>query len=103
MDIPGTTTVQWLVNTLQQQEYFFRYSTAIDNPNRLTNLFFAYPESIQLLAQSPDILLLDCTHKTNRFQMPLLNICGVSGNNMKIQIALALLSGEDQKHYTWAL
>lgn len=35
--------------------------------------------------------------------MPLLNICGVLGNNMTIQIPLAFLSGEDQKHYTWAL
>ncbi|RKF57167.1 hypothetical protein GcC1_191030 [Golovinomyces cichoracearum] len=38
MDISGTTTVQWLVNTLKQQEYFFRYSTAIQLLKILTVL-----------------------------------------------------------------
>ena len=35
--------------------------------------------------------------------MPLLNICGITGNNMIIQIGLAFLSGETQGDYTWAI
>jgi len=35
--------------------------------------------------------------------MPLLNICGISGNNRVIQVGLAFLSGEKRGDYTWAL
>jgi hypothetical protein len=35
--------------------------------------------------------------------MPLLNICGVTGNNKTPQIAFACLSGEREEDYTWAI
>ena len=53
--------------------------------------------------QHPDILLLDCTYKTNRFNMPLLNICTISGNNKVIQLGLTFLSGERKADYMWAI
>lgn len=35
--------------------------------------------------------------------MPLLNICGITGNNIVIQLRLVFLSGETKRDYTWAL
>jgi len=35
--------------------------------------------------------------------MPLLNICGVIGNNMTPQFAFAFLSSEREEDYTWAI
>jgi hypothetical protein len=46
---------------------------------------------------------MDCTYKTNRFRMPLLNICAVTGNKKTIQIALCFLSGEKEASYDWAI
>jgi hypothetical protein len=46
---------------------------------------------------------MDCTYKTNRFRMPLLNICAVTGNKKTIQIALCFLSGEKEPSYKWAM
>jgi hypothetical protein len=46
---------------------------------------------------------MDCTYKTNRFRMPLLNICAVIGNKKTIQIALCFLSGEKEVSYEWAM
>jgi hypothetical protein len=74
--------IQWLINTLKEKDFFVRINTIKDNENRVTRLFFAYPKLIELLKQNPNILLLDCIYKTNRFNMPLLNICGVTGNNI---------------------
>ena len=62
-----------------------------------------HPTAIKLWKANPDCLLLDCTYKTNRFNMPLLNICGVTGNNKTPQFALCFLSGEKEEDYQWAL
>lgn len=35
--------------------------------------------------------------------MPLLNICGITGNNMVVQIGMAFLSGEAERDYQWAI
>ena len=40
---------------------------AEDEINRLTHLFFAYEESLKLLALFPEIIIMDCTYKINRF------------------------------------
>ena len=71
--------------------------------NRLERLFFAHPDAITLYRQHPDVLLLDYTYKTNRFCMPLLNFCGVTGNKKTIQTALCFLSGEKEEDYEWAM
>jgi hypothetical protein len=44
--------------------------------NRLKGLFIACPESIQYLQSHHDVLLIDNTYSTNRFDMPLMNIIG---------------------------
>jgi hypothetical protein len=46
---------------------------------------------------------MDCTYKTNRFQMPLLNICAVTGNKMTVQFGLCFLSGEKKLDYEQAV
>jgi hypothetical protein len=102
-EMGGVTAIQWLADELKRRDFFVRIDTAPDNPNRVTRLIFAHPASIKLLKNHPDVLLIDCTYKTNRFNMPLLNICGATGNNMTPQFAVAFLSGEKEEDYTWAM
>jgi hypothetical protein len=71
--------------------------------NRLERLFFAHPDAIALYKQHLDVLLLDCTYKTNCFRMPLLNFYGATGNKKTIQTALCFLSGEKEEDYEWAI
>jgi hypothetical protein len=58
-----------------------------------------HPTAIDLWKKNPDVLLLDCTYKTNRFNMPLLNICGITGNNKTPQFTLCFLSSELEEDY----
>ncbi|XP_028072522.1 uncharacterized protein LOC114274748 [Camellia sinensis] len=44
----------------------------------VTDLFFAHPVSLDLLRAFPRVLLMDCTYKTNRYCLPLLEIAGVT-------------------------
>jgi MULE transposase domain len=71
--------------------------------NQLQNLFFAHPDAVALYKKHPDVILIDCTYKTNRFHMPLLNICSVTGNKKTVQIALCFMSGEKESDYKWAV
>jgi hypothetical protein len=70
---------------------------------RLKRLFFAHPDSIEIYKKHPEVVLLDCTYKTNRFRMPLLNICAVTSNRKTVQVALCFLSGEKDEDYDWVM
>lgn len=98
----GRTPIQWLLEELESKGFSPAYTTNPDT-NALLQLFFIHPRAVELWKQHPDVLLLDCTYKTNRFNMPLLNICAISGNNRVVQVGLAFLSGEKQGDYTWAI
>jgi MULE transposase domain len=63
----------------------------------LEALFWAHPAAVKIWKEHPDIVLIDCTYKTNRFRMPLLNICAVTGNKKTVQIGLCFLSGEKKE------
>ena len=100
------------------------YRNNVDEANHLHQLFFADPDSITLFKKFHDILIIDCTYKSNRYVnvlkvstsyganktnrenrngKPLLNICGVTGSNKTIQIALCFMACESTNSYVWAL
>ncbi|CCE34608.1 uncharacterized protein CPUR_08542 [Claviceps purpurea 20.1] len=58
---------------------------------------------LPLLKPCYEVLLFDCTYKTNKFKMPLLNIVAASAMNSTIQVALCLMTSETQVDYEWAL
>jgi hypothetical protein len=98
----GLTPIQWLVRELDILGYYSKIDVD-ETTNKVTRLFYMHPTAIKLWKANPDCLLLDCTYKTNRFNMPLLNICGVTGNNKTPQFALCFLSSEKEEDYQWAL
>ena len=80
---------------------FYRHKT--DENGHISHLFMAHPKSLKLFKQYHDILLLDCTNRTNRYKMPLLNIGGSTGMNTTIQLALVFMKSETESDYVWAL
>lgn len=97
----GQSSIQALVNQLHEEG--FHYKVRLDSDNRLTAIFFAHPDSIAFLQCNPDVLLLDCTYKTNKHSMPLLDMVGVDACERSFCIAFAFLSGETEEDYSWAL
>jgi hypothetical protein len=83
----GQSSIQALVDQLNQEGFWCR--VRVDSNNRLTAIFFAHPDSIAYLQCNPDILLLDCTYKTNRHGMPLLDMVGVDSFQRSFCIAFA--------------
>ncbi|RFU34331.1 hypothetical protein B7463_g2029, partial [Scytalidium lignicola] len=99
--LAGRTPIQWLLAKLKERGFNPSYLT--NSTNNLTHLFYVHPKALELYQQHPDILLMDCTYKTNRFHLPLLNICAITGGNKVIQFGLVFLSDETEKSYDWAL
>ncbi|KJZ68365.1 hypothetical protein HIM_12244 [Hirsutella minnesotensis 3608] len=97
----GQSSIQALVNQLNSEGFWCQVK--LDSDNRLTAIFFAHPESVAYLQCNPDVLLLDCTYKTNKYEMPLLDMVGVDSCQRSFCIAFAFLSGESEEDYSWAL
>jgi hypothetical protein len=80
---------------------FFEYRR--DEGGHIAMLFVADIRSVSYLNQHPDILLLDCTYKTNKFDMPLLNILGVDNMGYSFSVGFCFLDQEVKENYNKAI
>jgi hypothetical protein len=97
----GQSSIHALINKLDREGFWSRLR--VDGNQRVTAILFAHPGSLQYLQAYSDLLLLDCTYKTNKYQMPLLDMIGVDACRRSFCIAFAFLSGEQEEDYVWAL
>ena len=67
---------------------------------RIHRIFWAYKDSIQLWKE---LLSFDNTYKVNRFNIPLLQIGGITGLHTNFSVAFALPNGEDEDSFFWSL
>ncbi|KAF8388613.1 hypothetical protein HHK36_027290 [Tetracentron sinense] len=101
-ELGGKTPIQHLFKCLNDLGYVTFHRMDEKNKN-LTDLFFSHPTSVKLSRAFPNVFLLDCTYKTNRFRLPLLSIVGVTSTDRTFFSAFAFLSSETEVSYTWAL
>jgi MULE transposase domain len=64
---------------------------------------FFHNESLQLLHLFPRSYVLDSTYRTNRFNLPLLDIVGFTATNRSFVIGQAFLTHEEEEDYIWVL
>jgi hypothetical protein len=69
----GQSSTEALIQYLQDQG-IKHYVLKDKETGRLQGLFIAYPESIQYLQSHHDVVLIDNTYSTNRFNMPLIDV-----------------------------
>lgn len=75
----------------------------MDDYKRLKRVLFFYNASLQLLRLFPKSYVLDATYKTNRFNLPLLDIVGFTATNRSFVIGQAFLTHEEEEDYIWVL
>jgi hypothetical protein len=97
----GQTPIQALVQQLRAEDFVWNVQT--DLQGHVTQLFFAYRPSLALFKAYPEVLLIDCTYKTNCYHMPLCNIIGITGVNTTLIVAMAFLKQERECDYSWVL
>ncbi|XP_068339031.1 protein FAR1-RELATED SEQUENCE 2-like [Pyrus communis] len=97
----GRTVVQALLDELGQGG--FTYNIEYDQNDHLTHLFFAHSISIAMTKSYSNVFVMDCTYKTNKYKMPLLDIIGVSSFNTSFYSCFAFMQKEEEEDYVWAL
>ena len=66
-------------------------------------LFIAPYSGIELYRRYPFVLKLDCTYKTNSFNMPLPNICGTTSQRKAPNLGICLMPNEQEVSFAWCL
>lgn len=93
------TPTQQFVMEIQEQEHrreaYLRFKTEGDRPDGpLQYIFWTYRWCIDMWRDNWEIISIDDTYKTNRFNMPLAQITGVTDVNTTFNIAWGLLVDE---------
>lgn len=99
----GRSQVQYLFSKLKEFGYFVWHRKTLDGNDIIKDIFWAHPTSLDFLRTFPRVIILDCTYKTNRYRMPLLEIVGVTSTDQTFCIAIAYLCAESEENYIWAL
>lgn len=84
----GESSIHALINQLTMEGFWNQIQ--FDKDQRITSVLFAHPVSIGYLSAYPDLLLLDCTYKTNKYNMPLLDIIGVDACQNRLLYSLCI-------------
>ncbi|XP_039004661.1 uncharacterized protein LOC120131839 [Hibiscus syriacus] len=94
--------MQVLMSLLHSNGYVHDFSTN-DVTNKLEALFFVHPTSFKIWRAFPHVLMIDATYKTNKYNMPFVEIVGVTSTRKTFCIAFAFISEEKMDNYKWVL
>ena len=99
--LDGRSPIETLLDDLSTGEWVF--SVQKDKNERVQNLFFAHQKQVELILANPDVLLMDCTYRTNKYRLPLLHILGCTNLQTFFSAGFCFLSSETQADYHWAV
>ena len=83
---------------LNEAEYHLQYEK--NEADQITRLFFSKISSQHILKINHEVLLMNCTYKTNKYRLSLLVICGVTTINTTFYVIFCFLSSEYIDDYT---
>ena len=95
------TPVQALLQNLEREGWFWQYEK--DELDKITKLFFSRASCRDMLERNSEVLIMDCTYKTNRYKMPLLVITGVTALNTSFFVGFCFMAAEKTSDYVWVL
>ena len=102
-ELAGRTPIEWLYETLRHRtsDYWFREKR--DPQGQVEFLFIARRTGMTIFQRHPYVLKIDATYKTNRFNMPLLNICGSTSSKSSPNLAVCFMRDETEESFNWVL
>jgi hypothetical protein len=107
LDENNNANLTLLFNHLENNGYVIR--TALDDKSQIAAMFFTHNKCIHLAQQFNEVVLVDATYRTNKSQLPFVNLVGV--NNVGCDdktlstfgIAGAWICNEDGTSYHWVM
>jgi len=90
--------VKMLTKDCEERNYYFKKEN-----DQLKNICFMTERMVKLANTFSDVLILDTTHKTNRFNLPLLDIIVINNLGRSCTCFIALLENQKTESILWAL
>lgn len=75
----------------------------LDELDRPIYVLFTFTSCLDIWRENPEVLMIDNTYKTNRFELPLLEVTGSTGLNTTFNAAWCLMKAEKMEDYQWVL
>lgn len=98
----GLTPIEALIMELTNDDtWALDYST--DHEGHVNFLFFAPFDAIDFAQQSPDVIFIDATYRTNRYNMPLIHFLAITAIGKTVSIAMCFVAGETEAMYQHAV
>jgi hypothetical protein len=96
----GMSLIQALLFHFEENKGFICYYH-VDEENRLDRLLWIHRDMLELLKLNSEVLIMDITFKTNRFQMKLFNIVGITLFNIIFYLAFVFLTHKAAPDFEW--
>ncbi|XP_057424437.1 protein FAR1-RELATED SEQUENCE 5-like [Lotus japonicus] len=87
------TEMQHLMKKLVEAKYVHFERQQADS-SEIRDLFWAHPDAVRLFNTFPHVVIMDCTYKTNRYQIPLLEMVGLTSTGLTFSIAFCYIVRE---------
>jgi hypothetical protein len=99
--LSGRSSIEALFDIISGGDFIYDFK--VDENGSVNGLFFTHQPSASQGRQFSNTFVMDCTYKTNRFGMPLLNVVGIITTFRSFNAGFAFISDETEKEYVWAL
>lgn len=98
----GRTPIQALISSIPREgNWYIKYQ--IHENRHVSAVFLSHWSSIQNLRKNSYILMIDSTYRTNRYNMPLFNIIGLTPQGGTFYIAFGFICGERESSFSYIL
>jgi hypothetical protein len=101
VSIDKSGVVNAVISFFGKNNYEYKYKR--DDANNLTHLFFTHITLTALARQYHSIFIMDCTYRTNDYDLPLFNIVGVDCFQRTFNCGFCFMVDETEESYKWAL
>ncbi len=95
-ELRGCGPIEALVELISCSDYFSKVRLVV---GAVDYVFFLHQALISMCQMFGIVFLLDCTYKTNKFFMPLLNVVGVISSYATFKVGFAFLHAENEEAY----
>ena len=82
-------------------DFFFQYM--VDGEGHLQGLFWCDSQCLLDYAVFGDVVVFDCTYKTNRYNLPLVPFVGVNHHRRTVLFGCGIIAHENIESYVWLL
>ncbi len=99
-ELKGRGPIEALVELISCSDYFSKVRLV---EGAVECMFFMHQSSISMCQTFRMVFCLNCTDKTNKFGMPLLNVVGITSTYATFNAGFVFLHAKNEEAYAWVL